>query len=373
MPELKNNFLKSKMNKDLDERLVPNGEYRNALGVNIRQSEGQNVGALEVVQGNELKWSLNPNMRFVGRFDDEINNTIYFFATDHTGQSRADSSTEHKIIKTVAGGAPITLVEGYFLNFSQDNIMTGISLLENLLFFTDNRNQPRVIDVTQSLGYHTKEEHISVAKFSPYKSISVLFEQEKEVVSFSGPSTITLNNTTDIQVGDIVYNVTQDAEYGHVIVVPSGTGIEVDKDLTDVLPPGYNNPSSIKPPVNGDVLRFLRSTMSDESADPLWPGDPDFLEDKFVRFSYRFQYENNEYSLVAPWTQPIFIPDQDGFFIENIYDGFGGILSNPDNENNAYKSTILNFFKNRVNNAVLYVPFPSNQSITDYKIKSLEI
>ena len=67
MPELKNNFLKSKMNKDLDERLVPNGEYRNALGVNIRQSEGQNVGALEVVQGNELKWSLNPNMRFIGR------------------------------------------------------------------------------------------------------------------------------------------------------------------------------------------------------------------------------------------------------------------------------------------------------------------
>ena len=43
MPELKNNFLKSKMNKDLDERLVPNGEYRNALGVNIRQSEGQKV------------------------------------------------------------------------------------------------------------------------------------------------------------------------------------------------------------------------------------------------------------------------------------------------------------------------------------------
>ena len=375
MPELKNNFLKSKMNKDLDERLVPNGEYRNALGVNIRQSEGQNVGALEVVQGNELKWSLNTDMRFIGRFDDEINNTVYLFATDHTGPSRADSSTEHVIIKSVAGGAPIYLVEGNFLNFSQDNIMTGISLLENLLFFTDNRNQPRVIDITQPLGYHTKEEHISVAKFSPYKPISVLFEQEKEVVSFggSGNSTIELNNNTDVQKGDIVYNVTQDAEYGHVIGTPGATDITVDKDLTDVLPPGYNDPASIKPPVANDVLRFLRSTMTDESDDPLWPGDPDFLEDKFVRFSYRFQYENNEYSLVAPWTQPIFIPDQDGFFIENIYNGTGGLISNPDNENNAYKSTILNFFKNRVNNAILYVPFPSNQPITDYKIKSLEI
>ena len=28
MPEIKRNFNKSKMNKDLDERLVPPGEYR---------------------------------------------------------------------------------------------------------------------------------------------------------------------------------------------------------------------------------------------------------------------------------------------------------------------------------------------------------
>ena len=28
MPELKNTFLKGRMNRDLDERLVPSGEYR---------------------------------------------------------------------------------------------------------------------------------------------------------------------------------------------------------------------------------------------------------------------------------------------------------------------------------------------------------
>ena len=31
MPEIKNTLLKGRMNKDLDERLVPNGEYRDAL------------------------------------------------------------------------------------------------------------------------------------------------------------------------------------------------------------------------------------------------------------------------------------------------------------------------------------------------------
>ena len=46
MAELKRNFLKAKMNKDLDERLVPNGEYRDALNVEISSSEGSNVGSV---------------------------------------------------------------------------------------------------------------------------------------------------------------------------------------------------------------------------------------------------------------------------------------------------------------------------------------
>ena len=35
MPELKHTFTSGRMNKDLDERLVPNGEYRDALNVEI--------------------------------------------------------------------------------------------------------------------------------------------------------------------------------------------------------------------------------------------------------------------------------------------------------------------------------------------------
>jgi len=33
MPEIKNTFLKGKMNKDADERLLPSGEYRDALNI----------------------------------------------------------------------------------------------------------------------------------------------------------------------------------------------------------------------------------------------------------------------------------------------------------------------------------------------------
>ena len=52
MPDIKNNFLQSKMNKDQDARLVPNGKYRDARNVNISKSEGPDVGAIENIIGN---------------------------------------------------------------------------------------------------------------------------------------------------------------------------------------------------------------------------------------------------------------------------------------------------------------------------------
>ena len=52
MPENKNSFIKSKMNKDLDERLLPNNEYRDAFNVAVSRSEGSDVGALESILGN---------------------------------------------------------------------------------------------------------------------------------------------------------------------------------------------------------------------------------------------------------------------------------------------------------------------------------
>ena len=54
MAEVKNSFIRSKMNQDLDDRLIPNGEYREAFNVSINKSIGENVGTLQTVLGNEL-------------------------------------------------------------------------------------------------------------------------------------------------------------------------------------------------------------------------------------------------------------------------------------------------------------------------------
>ena len=47
MAEIKHNFAGGKMNKDVDERLVPNGEYRDAMNIQVSTSEGADVGAIE--------------------------------------------------------------------------------------------------------------------------------------------------------------------------------------------------------------------------------------------------------------------------------------------------------------------------------------
>ena len=87
MPELKRNFLKGKMNKDLDERLVPNGEYRDALNIEISTSEGSNQGSVQTINGNvELvpynltaKNTISSTATTVGAIVDESSGYIYNF------------------------------------------------------------------------------------------------------------------------------------------------------------------------------------------------------------------------------------------------------------------------------------------------------
>ena len=47
MPEIKHQFTGGKMNKDVDERLVPTGEYRDAMNIQVSTSEGSDTGTIE--------------------------------------------------------------------------------------------------------------------------------------------------------------------------------------------------------------------------------------------------------------------------------------------------------------------------------------
>jgi len=66
MAELIHNYLKGRMNKDLDERLVPNGEYRDALNIEISTSEDSNTGAVQSLKGNAKVTVLDAAYNVVG-------------------------------------------------------------------------------------------------------------------------------------------------------------------------------------------------------------------------------------------------------------------------------------------------------------------
>ena len=109
--------------------------------------------------------------------------------------------------------------------------------------------------------------------------------------------------------------------------------------------------------------------------DPNFTGDPDLLEDKFIRLSYRFRYEDNEYSISAPFSQIAFIPKQQS----NI--GYGRNSGNVD-MTEIYANTVIDWFENSIDNIVLKIPVPKGGSTpaealtsltADYKIKNIDI
>ena len=88
MPEIKHNFTRGKMNKDLDERLVPNGEYRDAMNIQVSTSEESDVGTVQNILGNSLVRGqdfIGPNGFCIGSIADEKNDKLYWLVADDTG------------------------------------------------------------------------------------------------------------------------------------------------------------------------------------------------------------------------------------------------------------------------------------------------
>ena len=404
MAEVKNNFIKSRMNKDLDARLVPPGEYRNAVNAQVSRSEGEGVGSLENVLGNYDIATFEPtvqNLASIGYYVDQLNNFIYIFLTDNSGSNYVASGvgSNHFVYRVDLSGPSVVstkLLQGSFLNFSKLNPIYGVNLLESLLFWTDNRNQPRRINVTRasnSFTYYTTEDQISVAQYNPYEAI-YLWKQSgtadpvpyettmKDVTSkfMPGGGTAIVDNPAPNPGPKSTWGITSSnfnfypnkpvvgQEVG-IIASPGGPIVPLTPPVTVAASPAPTVSSvtfsSNVTILEGQELVFFPNPYYDQN----YAGDSAFLEDKFVRFSYRFKFENNEYSLVAPFTQACFIPKQDGYFLTT------GPDDTDNNQTQAVSSSIVSFMENKVNSIGLQVPLPSAQNtlINDFKIAEIDI
>jgi hypothetical protein len=150
MPEIKNTFTSGKMNKDLDERLIKNGEYRDALNVDVAFSEGSDVGSAQNAYGNIVKSVIfsddTENAKCIGSVIDKKNETIIWFISGSTVDIIAEYNTFTGIVLPILVDANKSNSNS-FLNFSNENLITGVNVLDDFLFFTDNNSEPKKIHV----------------------------------------------------------------------------------------------------------------------------------------------------------------------------------------------------------------------------------
>ena len=194
MANINRNFTAGRMNKTLDERIVPNGEYIDALNIRMGSTGLSEVGVIQNSKGNtvltQLQYdgvALSSDARCIGALDDGSNETLYWFvhdsnfATSPTGKldlicsfdTKSSILTYHIISVDDGDGINTTL------NFNPTYLITGVDLVENLLFFTDDYNAPRRINITKNYGNPVAgvdgftNESILVIKKPPIESPSI--------------------------------------------------------------------------------------------------------------------------------------------------------------------------------------------------------
>ncbi len=410
MAETRNTFIKSRMNKDLDARILPKGEYRDALNVAISRSNEDTVGALENVLGNSLvtsfgietflprNGSLDPtlllniistdanwggsspvnatqqsttgsgfgssftvtvaggsatqvksngagggysvgdqiviqgelgngnatvevvsvinycfdDLEIIGAKEDEANNRMFVFITNFSDDSFDNLSLTPTTdtfnficVYDFNLNTPYILAKGKFLNFSKLNPIIGINVIENHLFWTDNRNQPRKLNIDFAINnpnyYDNYEHNISVAKLAPIDPIPMVY-------TFNASGEPATAGTT----------------YSHTTMVDATSSTLPDE------------------------------TTSNPFYDSNYSCDEEYTKERFLSFAYRYKYDDNEYSLISPFTQTCFIPHQDGFFIKTV----DGSDTTKDDTVRAWKSTEVEFMTNKVNKMWLPIPLP---------------
>ena len=278
MANIQRNFIAGRMNKALDERLVPNGEYIDALNVRLGSTEDSEIGSVENSKGNTKMTSLqyeqtgsttgavllSSQARCIGAYEDGQNNRIYWFVHDpaftlgETGKidmvvsfnPTTQSLTYHIISIDDGFGANTTL------NFNPQHLITGIDLVDDLLFFTDNINPPRFINVTQNYP-------------NPFYDVDVATAEEFMVIK--------------------------------------------------------------KPPIKAPSI-VLKSQSNNID---------DFLEERFICFAYRYQYTNGEFSATSQWSEPAFDPAPYNYnFSSNLNDGMINTITGVDIQFNSGSSLV---------------------------------
>jgi len=270
MADIRSNFIAGKMNKSVDERLVPPGEYVDALNVRLGSTETTEIGAVENSKGNTQLSFLQyggsplstpalpgqpPTTFCIGAFEDGMNETIYWFVHDSNNplspSGKVDLIVSFNTNTEITQYHVVSIDDGSgsgktTLNFDPKYLITGVNKIEDLLFFTDDLNPPRTINV--------KRNYLDPA---------------------------------------------------------AGVDQIVPEDLTVIVkPPGFETP------IGGNIPLPVPNVKLEN-----FPGDENYMETRFLSFAYRYRYTDGGYSATSLFSNAAFQPKAFRFDLDKYNNG----------------------------------------------------
>jgi hypothetical protein len=153
-------FAKGVMDKDTDERLIPDGVFRHAENVLIAQSEGSDVGSIQNSYSNKQLTNYDFGegvIETLGTYCDELEDKIYWFVKSDTGCYLMEYDAVNGITSPV-------LVDtrdeaNRVLNLNSKFLITGAAKIisedtnEDLFIWTDDNMQPCCINVERAKSW----------------------------------------------------------------------------------------------------------------------------------------------------------------------------------------------------------------------------
>ena len=318
MPEFVHVFQSGKMNKDLDERLVPNGEYRDALNLDLANSENGNVGSLQNIKGTlELKGKLGQpdwsgsyidalsNPVCIGSIRNDVSECIYWFIASN------NISTIAEYNQTTGDIAPVIVDTLNILKFSNDYLITGINIIEDFLFWTDDQTEPKKINIkkfkTGSTDFltHTKipqyipdqqtysenltgqpnfvEADVTVIKLSPLAAPIITASASKYGNDIPGTGLLPLS-TTMTTASTVNFTYVENNILDSISRVPLDTYGEYLANIA--IDPAFYANSSI-PNWNGEITFTVNTVPTAWALDDIIELETDFTTEFYVNYEYK--------------------------------------------------------------------------------------
>ena len=319
-------FHKGKMNRDNDPRVIQDGEYIRLQNGRIARSEGDGVGSLENVLGNEAVASFVDNNAVVlGSVRDISEDRIYYFIKGE----EEDAVYEYNEITEIA--IPLLRDDRGILNFDANHLINGARIIgasdvdddieelpenirsQKLLIWTDNLNPPRKINVNRVRARFNGEiNQFTESEISLEKSPPLFAPQTSEI------------------------HLNIDSATEPINIIDSFLSDE-DLDLSEER--------------KRELVELLLTELELEEN----------LKEKFPRFAYRYRYEDNEYSAFSPFSPAMFRP---GLF---NFDQDTGAITGMENQMKAIQVSFNTGGSDVIEIELLYKDTSSN---TVYVIES---